>query len=116
MELVFVGDSPKICVEWNLNKICFASCSADSDCDGEEFCDSVFKTCRAKRDNGKMCGKDSACISDRCRMSFCRECEEQEHCTDTDPSTYCTDPTNPTNPSQCVAKREDGWFVCTKDY
>jgi len=114
LQLTYYGKKPNVCVDWNGNQVCFGNCKKNSDCEDTKFCDTVFKVCAKKRRIGGKCGQDVACKSGHCVLGFCRECEGQGDCPDS--NKYCTDPTSLNGPSQCQTKKNNGWGICTRDY
>jgi len=113
-QLSFIGKKPEVCVSFSGKNVCFGSCSSNSDCADDKFCDTVFKVCSKKRKIGGKCGQNAACTSEHCVLGFCRECEAQGDCTGSDQ--YCTDKLSLNGASKCENQRDDGWGICTRDY
>lgn len=67
------------------------SCSSNSDCDIDEFCENNFgtNTCFKKLPRGHLCTRDKHCVSDRCRdknilgVGQCKGSSQTKFCSDT---------------------------------
>jgi len=50
---------------------CQRSCTVDTDCSAQSYCDTTTKACTAKKDNGSLCAAARECTSANCVDGMC---------------------------------------------